>query len=322
MSPSAHSQVTAAAELDPEIEAILEGMAARPAPPFHSLSPDGARQSLKGLFPKPDDPEPVGEVMDFAIGDAGIPIRVYVPDAEGPYPTLVYFHGGGWVVGDVDTHDSTCRALAAGADCLVVSVDYRRAPEHTFPVPLEDCYTAATWVFETAEEMRIDTTNVAIGGDSAGGNLAAAVAQLSRDRDGPSFARQVLIYPVTNHSFDTASYEENAEGYFLTKADMEWFWDKYLAHGIQGRNPYASPLRARHLEDLPPATVVTCGYDPLRDEGAAYAARLADADVDVNHIHYDDAIHGILQLRTDPVNLSVAHELVDDLTHDLRATFE
>jgi acetyl esterase len=316
------SDVTAATEPDEELVALLEEMGSVPMPAFETLSPDGARQFNQEAFPTPDDPVPVGEVMNLEVGDEGVPVRVYVPEGEGPYPTLVYFHGGGWVLGTLDLYEAPCRAIVDRVGCAVVSVDYRRAPEHEFPTPLEDCYAAAEWVFESAETMHVDPDRVAVGGDSAGGNLAAAVAQLARDRDGPDVARQVLVYPVTDHAFDTPSYEENAEGYLLERSAMEWFWNHYLPSDVHGQSPYASPLRARDLSDLPPATVVTCGFDPLRDEGAAYADRLADAGVDVNHVHYEDAIHGIIQMLVEPMAVSRAHDLVDDVAADLRTTFE
>jgi len=322
MSSTTRPEASAAEEPHSEIAGLLQQMGAAPMPPYWSLSPEGARQLTKGMFPTADEPEPVGSVMDMFITDEGIPVRVYVPEAEGPYPTLVYFHGGGWVIGDLDLYDSTCRALVNAADCMVVSVGYRLAPEHQFPIPLEDCYAAVEWVFDTAEPMQVDTDNVAVGGDSAGGNLTAAVAQMARDRDGPSFAHQLLIYPVINYNFDTPSYEENAEGYLLTKTDMEWFWDLYLRDEIDGQHPYASPIKANDLGGLPPATVLTCGFDPLRDEGAAYADRLDEAGVEVNHIHYDDAIHGIANLLIEPMNLTRARDLINDIGGDLKATFE
>lgn len=316
------SEVTSADEPHPEIAGLLEQMGAAPVPSFGSMSPDGARQFMKEMFPQAEEPEPVGDVMELAISDDGIPVRVYIPESEGPYPTVVFFHGGGWVLGDLDTHDATCRALTNAADCMVVSVDYRLAPEYEFPTPLEDCYTALEWIVDDAPGMQVDTDNVAIAGDSAGGNLAAAVAQLARDRDGPSIARQVLVYPVTDHSFDTVSYEENAEGYLLERADMEWFWDHYLRSGIDGKNPYASPLQAQDLSDLPPATVVTCGFDPLRDEGAEYARQLEESGVPVNHVNFDDCIHGIVQFLVEPMDLTRSRELVDDVAADLQSTFE
>lgn len=312
--------MAAAAEPHPEIADMIEMMGAVPAPELSSLSPEGARQFSEGIFPEPAEPEPVGDVMELSVSDEGVPIRVYVPEREGPYPTLVYYHGGGWVIGDLDSHDETCRVLASEAGCLVVSVDYRRSPEHKFPTPLEDCYTALEWVFENAESMQIDTDSVFVGGDSAGGNLAAAVALLARDNEGPEIARQVLVYPVTDYGFDTPSYEENGDGGLLSRADMEWFWDHYLRDEIDGKNPYASPLQAQRLEGLPPATVITCGLDPLRDEGAAYAKRLEDAGVPVTHHNYEDCIHGIAQFLADPMDLSRSRDLLGDVAADLRST--
>jgi len=313
---------TAADEPHPEIAGLVDMMGATPVPELSSLSPEGARQFSKEMFPEAEEPEPVGDVMELSISDGGIPVRVYVPESEGPYPTLVYYHGGGWVIGDLDSHDETCRVLASGADCMVVSVDYRLSPEHEFPTPLEDCYTAFEWVFENADSMQVDTDNVFVGGDSAGGNLAAAVALFARDNGGPETARQVLVYPVTDHSFDTPSYEENGDGGLLSRDDMEWFWDQYLRDEMDGKNPYASPLKAQSLEGLPPATVVTCGLDPLRDEGAAYARRLEEAGVPVTHHNYEDCIHGIAQFLADPMDLSRSRELLADVTADIRSTVE
>lgn len=312
----------AAEEPHPEIAGLLEQMGAEPMPEFSSLSPEGARAFAKEMFPDPEEPTEVGDIMELNITDDAIPIRVYVPEGSGPYPTLVYFHGGGWVIGDLDTHDETCRVLSSEADCMVVSVDYRLAPEHKFPTPFQDCYAAFEWVIENAETMQIDTDNVFVGGDSAGGNLAAAVALRARDTDGPAIARQLLIYPVTDRNFDTPSYEENGEGGMISEDDMRWFWNHYLRDEIDGKNPYASPLQAQHLADLPPATVTTCGLDPLRDEGAAYAERLREAGISVEHHNYDDCIHGIAQMVVEPMDLSRARELLNDAAADLRTTIE
>lgn len=312
----------AAEEPHPEIAGLLEQMGAEPMPAFSSLSPEGARTFAKEMFPSPEEPTEVGDIMELNITDDAIPVRIYVPEGSGPYPTLVYFHGGGWVIGDLDTHDETCRVLSSEAECMVVSVDYRLAPEHKFPIPFQDCYSAFEWVIENAETMHIDTDNVFVGGDSAGGNLAAAVALRARDTDGPSIARQFLIYPVTDRNFDTPSYHENGEGGMISEADMRWFWDHYLRDEIDGKNPYASPLQAQSLDGLPPATVATCGLDPLRDEGAAYAERLSDAGISVDHHNYDDCIHGIAQMVVDPMNLSRAQELLGDVAADLRTTVE
>ncbi|MFB6296440.1 MAG: alpha/beta hydrolase [Halobacteriales archaeon] len=246
---------------------------------------------------------------------------MYTPEGEGPFPVLTFYHGGGWVIGTLDTHEPICRALAGAADCVVVSVDYRLAPEHPFPAALEDCYAATRWVSDNAATLHADPDRVAVGGDSAGGNLAAAVAQACRDHGGPELVHQLLVYPVTDHAFDTDSYAENAEGYFLTRADMEWFWDHYLDSRFDGNNPYASPLRARDLGGLPPASVVTAGFDPLRDEGIAYAKRLDAAGVAVEHHHYDGAIHGFFGMLVEP-EIPQARDAVETTAADLRASFE
>lgn len=308
----------AAEEPHPEIAGLLQQMGAEPMPAFSSLSPDGARRFAKEMFPDPEQPEPVGDIMELSITDDDIPIRVYIPEGEGPYPTLVYYHGGGWVIGDLDTHDETCRVLTNEADCMVISVDYRLAPEHKFPTPMEDCYAALEWAADNAETMQIDMDHLFVGGDSAGGNLAAAVALYARDNDGPSIAHQMLIYPVTDRNFETPSYKENGEGGMISEADMRWFWDHYLESDIDGKNPYASPLQAKSLDGLPPATIITCGLDPLRDEGSAYAQQLRDAGVPVTHHNYDDCIHGIAQMVVDPMDLTRARELLGDAAAEIR----
>lgn len=309
-----------AAEPHPDIQAILADFESRGLPPINSLSVDGARQLLEDVFDPPETPEPVGSVREFTIdGPAGdLPVRIYTPDGQTPFPVLVYFHGGGWALGSLETHDATCRALTNAAECVVVSVDYRLAPEHPFPAGVEDCYAAVRWVAEHPGAVHGAPDQIAVGGDSAGGNLAAAVAQVARDFDGPDLTHQVLMYPVTDYSFDTTSYEENAEGYFLTRAYMEYFWDHYLQSDLDGQNPYASPLRARDLEGLPPATVLTAGFDPLCDDGIAYADRLESAGVSVAHRNYDDMIHGFASM----LNLDVARQAVENVGRDLQGSFE
>jgi acetyl esterase len=221
---------------------------------------------------------------------------VYTPEGNGPFPVLVYFHGGGWVIGSRDSIDGPCRSLANGAGCVVVSVDYRLAPEHKFPAAADDCYAATRYVATHPTEFAIDPTRLAVGGDSAGGNLAAAVTLMARDRGGPPIAWQLLVYPVTNYSFATDSYRDNAEGYLLQRSSMEWFWNHYLATPSDGAHPYASPLRAADLRGLPPGLTITCEFDPLRDEGEAYATRLREAGVQMQTRRYDGAIHGTFQL--------------------------
>jgi acetyl esterase len=284
--------------LDPQAQAFLEQLAASGAPPLHELSVAEARQVIVTLFGTPDNPEPVGAVEDRTIaGAAGeMPARIYTPTGRGPFPVLVYFHGGGWVIGNLEAYDPTCRALTNAAGCMVVAMEYRLAPEHKFPAAPEDCYAALQWVAAHAAAMGGDPTRLAIGGDSAGGNLTAVVAQMVRDRGGPSLVYQLLVYPVTDYNFDTASYRENADGYLLTKDAMVWFWNHYLRSAADGSNLLASPLRAQNLRGLPPALILTAEFDPLRDEGEAYAARLREAGVPVTLKRYNGMIHGFFSL--------------------------
>jgi acetyl esterase len=281
--------------LDPIIRNLLDAAAKMDLPPFESLTPDEARARILPLM---GTPEEVARTQDRSIpGPNGdIPVRTYWPAGEAPLPLLVYFHGGGWVIGSIESHDMTCRSLANASGCAVVSVDYRLAPEHTFPAPLEDCYAAAVYIAEHAAEFDGDGSRLAVGGDSAGGNLAAAVSLMARDRGGPSITFQLLVYPVTDRSFGTASYRENADGYFLTTAGMRWFWNHYLRDARDGANPYASPLRADSLRGLPSVLVITAEFDPLRDEGEAYAARLREAGVTAVTSRYDGVIHGFVSM--------------------------
>jgi len=241
--------------------------------------------------------EPVADVAEREIpGPAGpVPVRIYTPEGEEPRPAVVFFHGGGWVIGNLDTHDGTARKLANAAGAVVVSVDYRLAPEHPYPAAAEDCYAATRWVAEHgAAELGVARGRLAVAGDSAGGNLAAVVSLMARDRGGPALAFQLLVYPVTDPDFERASYRENAEGYLLTRDVMEWFWDQYVPEAERRHDPYAAPLRAPDLSGLPPALVVTAEYDPLRDEGEAYARRLEEAGVRVRCRRYPGMIHGFL----------------------------
>jgi acetyl esterase len=284
--------------LDPQTAAFLKQAADAGAPPIGSLPVAETREMLKTLFIPPGPREPVKKIEDRVIDANGakLPVRIYTPEAKGPLPILMFYHGGGWVIGDCETHDVPCRALANGAGCMVVSVDYRLAPEHKFPAAPEDCYAAAVWIAGHAAELGGDAKRIAVGGDSAGGNLSAAVAQMARDRGGPALEFQLLIYPVTSYEADTVSSKVNAEGYLLTKGAMEWFWGHYLGAGSDGAQPYASPLRATNFGNLPPAFVITAEFDPLRDEGAAYAEKMRRAGVTVKHSDYKGAIHGFFSL--------------------------
>jgi acetyl esterase len=285
--------------LDAQTQALLEQMNAADAPPLHTLSPAAAREVMFQLAAMGGDPDPVAQIQDHAIpGPAGdIPVRIYTPEGDGPFPVLVFFHGGGWVIGDRDTHDIPCRNLANRAECVVVSVDYRLAPEHKFPAAPQDCLAATRWAAANAAEFNGDPSRIAIGGDSAGGNLAAVIAQMARDEGGPALAGQLLIYPVTDYYMpDKPSYVENADGHLLTRDAMIYFWNHYLNAPAEADNPYAAPLRAANLSNLPPAFVLTAEFDPLRDEGELYADRLSAAGVQTHRKRYDGTIHGCVSL--------------------------
>lgn len=306
--------------LDPQAKFLLEQMEAAGAPPMSSLSPEEARMTTD-FSQLAGAPEEVAKINNRTIpGPAGeIPVRIYTPEGEGPFPALVYYHGGGWVIGDLETVDVPCRMLANRANCVVVSVDYRLAPEHKFPAAADDSYAAAKWVVENAASIEVDADRVAIGGDSAGGNLAAVVALMARDKGEISLAYQMLIYPVTNHSYATESYTENADGYLLTKDSMVWFWDHYLRNEDDGKNPYASPLQAKDLSGLPPALVLTGEFDPLRDEGEAYAQRLKEAGVEVEAARYDGMIHGFFWM---PGVLEQGRKSIEQAANALKQVFE
>ncbi len=276
--------------LHPEVRAVLAAIEAEGGPPLESMTPSDARQAaIEGLKPVSGEEEPVARVENLRIpGPAGeIPIRVFTPVGAGPFPALVYFHGGGWVLCDLDTHDKVCRAIARAGSAVVVAVDYRLAPEHKFPAAVDDAHAATRWVAANADRLAIDPRRIAVGGDSAGGNLAAVMALRSRD-----LALQVLVYPVTNlASFDTGSYREFAEGYYLSKSEMEWFRHCYLGRVEDGLSPDASPLLAEDLRGVAPALVITAECDVLRDEGEAYAERLRSAGVPVTCTRYAGMIH-------------------------------
>jgi len=287
--------------LHPEVRALLEMMEAQGAPPLESLNPVEARSGrVEAMKMLGGEPEVLGRVENLSVpGPAGdIPVRVYAIEHGGLRPALVYFHGGGFVFGNLDTHDGVCRALAKESGAVVISVDYRLSPEHKFPAAVEDSHAVTAWVAANAEKLGIDGCRIGVGGDSAGGNLATVVAMRCRDAGGPKLASQLLIYPVTDSSsFDTGSHRELSEGYFLTRAAMEWFTGHYLASADQKRHPEVSPLLAPDLRGLPPALVITAEFDPLRDEGEAYAKRLKEAGVPVTMSRYPGMIHGFVSMR-------------------------
>ena len=284
--------------LDPQMKIILDTFNAAGPMFLRAETAEQARAKLRALIEANlISPPAIYRVEDrhIAGADGQIAARVYTPEGSPPMGVLVYFHGGGWVLGDLESHDHVCRALANGAGCVVVSIDYRLAPEHVFPAGAEDCYAATKWVSENAAALGADASRMAVGGDSAGGNLAAVVSMMARDRGGPAINFQLLIYPVTDCALDTPSQKEfAADGYALSRADMEWFWKNYLDPGVEKNNPYACPLRAKNLKGLPPALVLTASHDPLRDEGERFAERLITAGVKVTCTRYEGVTHAFV----------------------------
>lgn len=301
MSQSTHGK-RRAARLDPDAQALLDTLADTGPPDLPQLSPEQVRTLLGDLFTPDVEPEPIAAVEERKIrADArDIRVRIYDPDPDETLPAVVYFHGGGWVVGNLDTHDGVARSLAKEGECVVVSVDYRKAPEHPFPAAVEDAYLSTKWAADNAAEIGAGG-GLAVAGESAGGTLATVVTQMAVEKPlaAPEIDHQILFYPVVNHAFDTPSYEENADGFFLTGRAMVWFWNHYLRDDIDGANLRASPLRApeRLLAELPPVTLFSCGYDPLRDEQFAYGEALSIAGVSVDHTNYDDMIHDFANMR-------------------------
>ena len=285
--------------LDPQVQALLDAMAAAGGPPLHELSPPDARAAYEALAGARATTDTVAAVEDRSVPtpDGDVALRLYRPHGagDGLAPVVVFFHGGGWVIGSIDSHDALCTTLAARSGAVVASVGYRLSPEAPFPAPLDDCLAATRWVADHAEELGVDPTRLAVAGDSAGGNLAAAVALRARDEGGPAIAFQLLLYPVTDHSFSQGSYTENASGYFLTAEAMRWFSGHYLG-STPPDHPLAAPLHAPDVSGLPPALVVTAEYDPLRDEGEAYGARLAAAGVATDVRRHDGMVHGFVSL--------------------------
>ena len=284
--------------VDPQVAFVLDLVVKSGRPAYHTLSPKEARQLFIDTRPaSTPQPPAIGSVRNLSAGS--IPIRVYrpagVPDAT-RLPVLVFFHGGGWVIGDLDTHDTLCRQLTAEAGISVVAVDYRLAPEHKFPAAADDAWAATKWVVEHAAELGVDPGKLAVGGDSAGGNLAAVVALQARDAGGPAITLQALLYPVTDLGAETQSYRDLADGYMLTREGMRWFIAHYLGKPQDAEDWRASPIRARSFAGVAPALIVTAGYDPLREEGDAYAQKLRAAGVNVDHVSFGGMIHGFVPM--------------------------
>jgi acetyl esterase len=283
--------------LHPQCKGFLDMLAAAGGPGLNELPLDEARKVPYQMIELGCPEEEVAQVDTRVIpGPVEIPVRVYRPSLATDLPALMFFHGGGFVLCNLDTHDRTCRSLANASGCVVVSVDYRLAPEHKFPAAAEDAYNATRYVAEHANEFGIDPRRLAVGGDSAGGTLATVVALMARDRGGPALKFQLLVYPVTDFTeHGTQSQRDYGKGYFLDDELMDWFADQYFATEADRHLPYGSPLKA-DLRDLPPAMVMTAECDPLRDQGEAYAEKLRRAGVSVELKRYDGMIHPFLSL--------------------------
>ena len=308
--------------LDPEAKTLFDALGVTNLLPIETMTPQAARERSKLMLEarKQMGVEPVHEVRDVKIpGPAGdIPVRIYMPDIDRPAPALVYFHGGGWVIGDLDSHDQVCRALANKVPCAVASVDYRLAPESKFPAAVEDSYAATEWVAANAGQLGIDRERIAVGGDSAGGNLAAVVSQLARDRTGPKLVYQLLIYPATDMRMTAPSIDQNADGPLLTKASMNWFIGHYLRSDADKLHPEASPSLAANLRNLPPAFIMTAECDPLRDEGEAYGRLLEAAGVAAEVQRYAGMPHGFFSFGP---ALAVGRQAFADTISRLRQAF-
>ena len=304
--------------LHPELKALLETPLAHM---LFNLKENYAqvREAGKPMYVPLSQLPPVGAVEDRTIpGPAGsIPVRIYSPVGEGPFPAIVFFHGGGFVLGDLDQYNPTCVGLVLTTGCKVISVDYRCAPEHKFPAAPDDCYAATQWVANNAAQLHIDSQRISVAGDSAGGNLAAVVALIARDRSGPQIDAQVLLYPVTDGSCSSPSFAERAEGGLLTSRDMQWFWSQYVKDESQREDPRASPCQAASHRNLPPALVVIAEFDPLRDEGIAYAQQLRAAGNEVTLLRYDSLPHGFINsVQT----VGAAGEALREIAQSIRAT--
>ncbi|HUU72210.1 MAG TPA: alpha/beta hydrolase fold domain-containing protein [Burkholderiales bacterium] len=283
--------------LDPQVQAVLDAAKKANVAELWQLTPHDARAEYRRRTNRLKVDVDIHRFEDRDIDGSGgkIPIRIYTPrelTSGEKLPVLVWYHGGGYVIGDLDTHDSACRALANEADCIVVAVDYRLAPEHKFPAAVDDCFASLKWVVKHADEINVDGTRIAVGGDSAGGNLAAVVSILARNAGSPKIAFQLLIYPVTAPEPETKSHHAFAEGYLLTRKTITWFFTQYIRSSKDVTDFRYAPLEADDLSSLPPSLIVVAGYDPLRDEGVEYAEALIHAGNRVRLSNYEGMVHG------------------------------
>ncbi len=303
--------------LDPEIETLVAAWYALELRPVEEQTAIEVRRAYAALD-RPAVALPVDQEDRWIDGSGGrLRVRVYRPNGGSPRGALVYFHGGGWVVGTLDTHDGHCQRICHGADCVVVSVDYPLAPEHPYPAAINDGYAALCWVAGEAASLGIAPKRIGVGGDSAGANIAAGLALMARDRGGPALGLQLLVYPVVDDDFTRASCLDNAEGYVLRLAALKWYWQQYAPERAQRESPYCRPLRAPSLRGLPRALVITAEFDPLRDEGLAYAERLAQSGVSTTSTCYAGAIHGFF--GKDALS-ALAREAMAQACAEIRAT--
>lgn len=320
------------AKLNSQMKEILDQYAKFQTPSVETLSPEMARQlptlcdafqhvlshhALRRLSPD-SMVESVAAVTHHVLGD-GLLARVYRPTGDGPFPILVYYHGGGWTMGSLNLADPICRALANSGDCIVVSVAYRQAPEHAYPIPRDDAFRGYLWAMDLARSLGGDPGRIAVGGDSAGANLAAVVCLMARDQGVPMPLHQLLLYPITQFGFDTESYLEFAHARPLTRAAMKYFWKQYLAQGASAKDPYHSPLLSDDLSGLPPATVLTAELDVLRDDGEQYAAALQEAGVPVFARRYSGVTHNFFMFTN---YVSAARDAREDAAEQLRIAFD
>ncbi len=305
----------------PQVAALLERAAKSPLPPYYEVPAAVARRLYRDVRGALTPDPPAVESVQLMMAPGPVPVRAYRPKGAGRdeiLPALVYFHGGGWVIGDLDTHDVVCRTLCNAARCAVFSVEYRKAPEARFPAAVDDCFCALRFVVENGKDLRIETSKVAVGGDSAGGNLATVTALLARDAGGPAISFQLLIYPGTDQRMGHPSIERNGEGYLLTRKGMLYFRGLYLPNEKDWLDWRASPLLAKSLAGLPPAYVLTAGFDPLLDEGREYADRLQREGVPTEFRNYPDMVHGFITMGR---ALDTANAALADCARALRAAW-